>query len=33
MRPAPDMRIYDRLFGVKQRDFKLWMLGVLRDGA
>ena len=31
--PAPDMRIYDRLFGVKQRDFKLWMLGVLRDGA
>ena len=31
--PAPDMRIYDRLFGVKQRDFKLWLLGVLRDGA
>jgi uncharacterized protein YbjT (DUF2867 family) len=31
--PAPDMRMYDRLFGVKQRDFKLWLLGVLRDGA
>ena len=30
--PAPDMRLYGRLFGgVKQRDFKLWLLGVLRD--
>ncbi|MBI4236080.1 MAG: SDR family oxidoreductase [Chloroflexi bacterium] len=29
MQPAPDMGIYDRLFGVKQRDFERWLLGVL----
>ena len=34
MAPAPDMRLLGRLFGgIKQRDFKLWLLGALRDTA
>ncbi len=33
LQPAPDMGLLGRLFGVKQRDFKRWLLGVLRDVA
>ena len=28
---APPMNIYSRLFDVKQRDFRLWLIGVLRS--
>ena len=31
--PAAPMNIYDRLFGVTQRDFRLWLVGVLRKAA
>ena len=31
--PAAPMNIYDRLFGVKQRDFRLWLIGRLRQAA
>ncbi len=29
--PAPPMDVYGRLFGVTQRDFRQWLIGVLRD--
>ena len=28
---APPMNIYSRLFDVKQRDFRLWLIGILRS--
>ena len=31
--PATPMNIYGRLFGVTQRDFRLWLIGVLRRAA
>ena len=27
----PPMNIYSRLFGVKQRDFRLWLIGILKS--
>lgn len=32
-RPMPPMNIYGRLFDVQQRDFKQWLLGILRESS